>query len=148
MGKIGHAHGFILVFRNHAAQRQARARQRVLIGVTQAHAEKRHHIFGQIEQFGHAAHIVAQAADIHAAQPQRFGGQNHVLRHNAGINGTDERHFAPAHLGIGRDLLVFGKVHAKHQKFGAGFDVVLVGADRAQAFADFGVGDAHDVHGL
>ena len=116
--------------------------------MAERHTEQRHHLLGQAENGVGFAGVVAQAADVHAAQTERFGGEQYVLRHNAGIDGADQYHFCPIGLHFGIDFFVFGQVKAEHQKLGAGFDIVLVGTDRAQLFALLNVGYPHDVGGL
>ena len=83
------------VFRQNHIQRQAFAFHWLLVGVTQAQPHNRHHALRAAQQRAHLRQIVADAADKHAAQPDAFGGEQHVLREDAYVHRANQQDFGP-----------------------------------------------------
>ncbi len=88
--------------------------------------------------------MVANAADIDPAQPQRLRRQQGVLRHQSAVDGSDQQLLRIAGLGLGHDLGVAVVIGAEHQKLGRLHHIGLIARQHGQLLTRLGLADSHN----
>ncbi len=127
-------------------QRQTRLALRILLGVAQAQPEDRIDTLRQLQQVGHLAGVVADAADVADAQAGRFSGRHHVLCHQGGVHSGNDEVLGEV-TGKGFFILLTGsgsalQISTEDQKFCGTFHVGLLASPQGQFLPALRVPDA------
>ena len=98
----------------------------------------------ELQQLGHRIDIVAQAADIDAAQAKGFRRHQRILRQKSGIDAAQQQLFGEAQLSVRANLQITVKISAEYPKLRGLRHVLLTAAQRDQLLTYFRVGNANN----
>lgn len=134
----------IVIFMHQHRRRHARFHLRVIVRPAKAQAKQRQYVLRELQQLGHRIDIVAQAANIDAAEAKGFRRHQRILRQNRGIDAAQQQLFGEAQLSVRADLQIAIEISAEYPKFSGLRYVLLAAAQRDQLLAYFRVGNANN----